>query len=591
MLTPADIIAAKFLRQLTRIPTETLITVLRETDAASDSSFDFVARLAEHGQLTKRQVRRIRQYVARFEHIRHEAFYLRNLAKAKQVSADQVAELLARIEMDQYRRRLGHVLIDLGLLSDEQAKALEKQTRAKIFREDLKVLHRYRKTDFEGVQRPMFPDKKIDENLFRVPVLFPFRASVDDVEREIVKLKLEESLGDLDVSTTGAFEFAPPNAKVLKEEAQPEPSKEPVAAGSAAPTLDSPAHNASDSYPALPEEELKAVRRQIATARFQSLAARQPRQSLKDRRILGPYKIVECLGEGGMGAVFMAEDPNSNLAAVKVTRAQDPNSDDYQRFKREAQIMEQLDHPNLPKLFEINKTHDGLIWMSLTLYTGQSLKALLEQKKYLAPEEAFEIFEQVLDALNYVHQLGYVHRDVKPENVFIQPGPKKKIALIDFGIARSMADPQTSGIFQTRAGIVSGSPAYVAPETVSSDDIDQRTDLYSAGILLFEMLTGALPLRAQTPYDFLREHLVGAPLTLSQARREHNWAPELETLIASLLGKEREQRPYSCALVLKDFRENVKEQALYAYHNGAPKDPKDVGNSSLFNSFFNLLRG
>ena len=143
-------------------------------------------------------------------------------------------------------------------------------------------------------------------------------------------------------------------------------------------------------------------------------------------------------------------------------------------------------------------------------------------------------------------------------------------------------------MFRTRVGVISGSPAYIAPETVSGDTVDSRTDIYSLGVVLFEMLTGALPYDAHTPYDFLREHLVGMPMTLYQGCREVRWSSSLEALVAEMLAKEPADRPASCEEISARLEGGLKLEALDVASKGGDGSV-NVSRSRFLNGFFKLL--
>lgn len=142
-----------------------------------------------------------------------------------------------------------------------------------------------------------------------------------------------------------------------------------------------------------------------------------------------------------------------------------------------------------------------------------------------------------------------LHRDLKPENILVERGTDRTM-VVDFGLARMVSGDEEEE-FRTAMGAITGSPAYIAPETIAGGRVDARTDVYALGTIFFELLTGRTPLHASTPYAFLREHLVGVPLTLERARPDQRWSPDLEALIAQMLAKESAHRPASCSVVLK----------------------------------------
>lgn len=622
MLVPSDIIAAKLIGQMSSIPIKEIRKTLIEADEAPDTSMDLIARLSEKNYLSSAEVSKTRRYVAHFEHVRYEAMYLKRLKKAINVPKSNMFELMAHLESNNYRRRVGPVLVELGWLSIEQAQQLESQTRRRLLKEDLKVLERYRGEKFKGVSKPLINQEKVDDRVFRVSVLFHSQETVDQVNRTIEKMRSAAVPGGSQLTpytvdpaaaklaqkknrrnsrpnfnvpqNLGVNAPVPPAPPAFTPVPTPSPEATPVPQESGRPPStvhEAYAHQDTDipeDDEVITEEEAK-MHKNMRTARYKSLAA-QPEESkdLSELEEIGPYDVMECLGQGGMGAVYMCrESNNGTMAAVKVMLAHKAKASDVKRFHREARITELLDHKNTIALIDQGKTDEGLDWMAISLCAGKSLKGILKKDGRMLVDVAFHIFEQILEGLESVHQKNIVHRDLKPDNIFVQAG-NHKVTIMDFGIARIMDSqlPKEKREFQTKNGVVSGSPSYIAPETISGDEIDARTDIYSLGIMLYEMLTGKLPLYAETPYDYLREHLIGVPMTLYQGCKENYWCGDLEQLIASMLAKEKEDRPVSCQIILDALRGGIRDRAIEQLKN-PPKGGRP--SKSLFNNFFKLL--
>ena len=269
---------------------------------------------------------------------------------------------------------------------------------------------------------------------------------------------------------------------------------------------------------------------------------------------IGRFKVVELLGRGGMGAVFLAQPEGAGeLLAIKVLLGRAANPLERARFQREIDLSKSIRHPRIVDVIESGETPEGLSYLVVPALAGQEVRALLDEKKQgISQRRALTIVRQVLEGLTEIHKHDVVHRDIKPENVFVLAGRELAIKIMDFGLAKRGDDAiGEDNCALTAAGEVVGSPAYMAPESITSDEIDDRTDLYSLGVLLFEMLTGQLPIEAETPRGFLTAHLVAPPLTLAEARPEVEWSPDLEELIAELLAKKREGRPASAKAVLE----------------------------------------
>lgn len=207
----------------------------------------------------------------------------------------------------------------------------------------------------------------------------------------------------------------------------------------------------------------------------------------------GRYQIIKELGKGSMGVVYQAHDPNLDIqVALKVLRPDRVVSEAFvKRFLAEAKALGRLDHPNIVRVYNVDEA-EGTVYIAMEFIEGESLTDVMQGKKF-SPEEIAKIGATVADALDYAHQKGIVHRDVKPSNILIRPDGRLKIT--DFGIAR-IEDP--TGHQQTQAGEILGTPAYMSPEQVESHPVDGRSDLFSLGIILYELSTGARPFKGES---------------------------------------------------------------------------------------------
>ncbi len=212
--------------------------------------------------------------------------------------------------------------------------------------------------------------------------------------------------------------------------------------------------------------------------------------AMSTRRI-GNYQITEYLGGGGFGSVFKAEDvssPGRVVAIKELHKKHTRNPVIKQRFFQEAVAMARLDHPNLPRLYTFGEDN-GCYYLVMEFLSGRSLSDEIHEDGALAPDTAVAIMSQTLEALSYAHRNGIIHRDLKPDNIMLLDGDSLRIKVLDFGIARMVG-----GENLTMAGEGFGTPAYMSPERLSGSTTDDpRIDIYSAGIILFEMLTGRAP--------------------------------------------------------------------------------------------------
>ncbi len=228
--------------------------------------------------------------------------------------------------------------------------------------------------------------------------------------------------------------------------------------------------------------------------------------SLEDGGILaGRYEIIKQLGEGGMGAVFKARDIElDRLVALKVIRPElAGNPAILQRFKQELILARKITHRNVIRIFDLGVA-DGFRFITMEYVEGEDLSSVLEKRPKLEPEEAVNILRQVLGALQAAHTEGVVHRDLKPQNIMIDP--TGRACVMDFGLARSL---EATGM--TQVGAVMGTPAYMSPEQAKGMTADERSDLFSLGIIAYQLLTGVVPFKADTALASMSLRTQGPP--------------------------------------------------------------------------------
>ena len=259
---------------------------------------------------------------------------------------------------------------------------------------------------------------------------------------------------------------------------------------------------------------------------------------------LGPYEIVAPLGAGGMGEVWRARDPRLGRdVAVKVVHprlASDP--DRLSRFEKEARAAAQLDHPNILVVHDVG-THEGSPFIVSELLSGESLREKLGAP--LPPKKAVDYAIQIAHGLAAAHEKGIVHRDIKPENVFVTKDGHVKI--LDFGVAKllpsfehSGVDTETPTATATQAGTAVGTVAYMSPEQIRGQPVDARTDIFSLGVVLYEMLSGRRPFQRDTPAEIMTAILREEPADLSETNRSVPAA--LENVVRHCLEREPDVR-------------------------------------------------
>ncbi|MCC7449096.1 MAG: protein kinase [Anaerolineae bacterium] len=279
---------------------------------------------------------------------------------------------------------------------------------------------------------------------------------------------------------------------------------------------------------------------------------------------LGKYQIMERLGRGGMADVYRAYQPGMDrYVAVKVMHghlATDPSF--ITRFKREAQSVGNLRHPNIVQVIDFDVQNDEY-YMVMEYIEGDSLKAMLQRRGALPVDDALDIAIKLADALAYAHGEGMIHRDIKPANVMLAKSGKP--ILTDFGIARII---NASGL--TVSGAFVGTPSYVSPEAGRGEQVDERADIYSLGIVLYEMLTGKVPYDADTPYAVILKH-INDPLPLPR-QLGATLPGVVERVVLTALAKTKEDR-FQTAAAFRDALIQAKAEAPH-------EEPTAVGLSA-----------
>ncbi len=270
-------------------------------------------------------------------------------------------------------------------------------------------------------------------------------------------------------------------------------------------------------------------------------------------RTLGRYELLAELGKGAMGVVYRANDPLlDRLVAIKtVNMSLDPQEmEEYEgRFYQEAKAAGGLNHPNIVTIYDIGKS-GNIAYMAMEFLQGEELRSLMSTGQPLAAARAVEITAQVAEGLAYAHQHGVVHRDIKPANIMLAVTGLAKIT--DFGIAR-----MRSAEVKTQAGIVLGSPRYMSPEQVVGKRAEPRSDIFSLGVILYEMLTGKPPFTGEDVTSVMFQIMNLVPPPPSSINRR---VPEiLDFIVAKAIAKSLDDRYVSAEEFAKDLREVAKQ--------------------------------
>jgi serine/threonine-protein kinase len=260
----------------------------------------------------------------------------------------------------------------------------------------------------------------------------------------------------------------------------------------------------------------------------------------------GKYQILSRLGVGGMGEVYKVLHIHLNsIRVIKLMRANiasDPGA--HERFLREARLATKINHPNVATLFDFSTLEDGSFYMVWEYIEGTNLHELIDRRGPLSPRYAAKLASQALQGLDAIHRAGIVHRDVSPENLMITHAEEseERVKIIDLGIAKSSAPDDE----KTKTGMFVGKWKYCSPEHLgmlgAGERIDGRADIYSFGIVLYEMLTGVPPFQANTPHAYLMMHASQRPKPLVEMNPGVAAPPELEAVIFRALEKDRAKR-------------------------------------------------
>ncbi len=247
------------------------------------------------------------------------------------------------------------------------------------------------------------------------------------------------------------------------------------------------------------------------------------------------YQLLEPIGKGGMAIVYRAQDLMlERLVAVKVLREDYSRDPAFQeRLRREAKAAANLSHPNIVTMHDFG-LDNGQLFLVMEFVPGKDLKTLIKQRVRFSPEDALPLLIQACAGIGYAHRAGLVHCDVKPQNMLVTPDMRLKVA--DFGIARALS----TIIPEEQMEVVWGSPQYFAPEQATGGAPSPASDVYSLGIIMYEMLTGSLPFQSTTDSDLARQHVEVEPPLLSEILPEIS--PTLEQILKKVLSKEPSQR-------------------------------------------------
>lgn len=264
--------------------------------------------------------------------------------------------------------------------------------------------------------------------------------------------------------------------------------------------------------------------------------------------LAGKYEILAVLGEGGMGVVYKVRHivlESRNVFALKVLHPRFSGDERFRkRFLREVELAMGLAHQNIVQIREFGLTDDELLYFTMDWVPGRPLSRVIREERSLPPERILRIARALLRGLSEAHRSGIVHRDLKPDNILlVGEAPSERVKILDFGIAKAV-EGEGHGPALTEGGVI-GTPKYMSPEQASGEEVDARSDLYSLGVVLYEMATGRVPFSRPTARAILMAHLTAPPPPLREGAADVDVPPWLESFIFSLLAKDAAGRPAS----------------------------------------------
>src|SRR5215210_2575498 len=270
-------------------------------------------------------------------------------------------------------------------------------------------------------------------------------------------------------------------------------------------------------------------------AQFSKRPSMLPCRIMRHGNIDGRYALGELLGGGGMANVYLArDDVLGRDVALKMLRGQYADDEDFvERFRREARNAAALNHPNIVQVYDQGRAEDGTYYIAMEYVPGGTLAQRIKRGGPMDPAEAAGVASRVAEALAVAHERGIIHRDIKPQNVLLTPSGDAKVA--DLGIARA-----ASAKTMTEASLIFGTASYMSPEQAKGERVTPQSDLYSLGVVLYQMITGELPYTADNPLATAMKHVEEPP----PHPREANPAvpEELDALTTKLLAKDPEDR-------------------------------------------------
>jgi serine/threonine-protein kinase len=306
---------------------------------------------------------------------------------------------------------------------------------------------------------------------------------------------------------------------------------------------------------------------------------RSEMEALIGRTFGGRYRVSSIIGRGGNGYVFRARDltMETDLAIKAMPRDLATDEQHVKRFNKEALSSSKLKHPNTIRVIDYGQAPDGYLYLVMELLEGQDLAKVLKKQGPMAWPRALHIVHQMAKAIGEAHQIGLVHRDLKPQNIFIcdYHGEHDFVKVLDFGIAKFIEGAASEDAI-TQTGFICGTPGYIAPEQALGLTVSPRTDLYALGVILYELLAGHPPFRAETAIATVMRHIHEPPPPMTRYWPDLVVPAELERLVMALLAKDPAARPESTTAVAAWMDRVISESGEFPHRTGSLRAAPDA---------------
>lgn len=582
MLAFEDLLLAKVFAEDQILPVDLLQKMVVFLDQHSGS---LVNLMVSQGYIPENDPRleSSKNKTERYLFMMKEAIFGEMLRKSGALSKDLIGKLKKFQKREGYSRSMKDILERSGHLQHKPQilEVVEQKTMQRLTKHRDGILVKYRHENFAGISRPLTKQSKSAESveITRAPsspkIKLPTPEQLNRQATPFPPSQRHESPQYTHPSPETTVEAPVPTPKIPASSPSSPPSSLPP------PLLDTP----PTQNPAPQSEEEKNLQQSEKQGHYVdrgTMAMTVPDlhdiEGHGDDPYVGivvgdTYKFVKRLGQGAMGVVYLAKAlDRDELVAVKLILDAEKNPEAVSRFKREILASSFFDHPNTVQIYDQGETGAGAQYIVLEYVRGEEVRVVLKREKRFSKVLAVDLIVQLLEGLAAVHRGDVIHKDLKPENLMLTArNGQPFLKIMDFGLARILNTQDqvfSDQIYMTRDGQISGSPAYIAPETISEDTIGRYTDIYSVGITFFEFLTGCLPYGARSLREHIMGHLYKNAQPLEKLYPEGNFPPGMQLFIDRCLKKKPKERFQTCEEALAFIREHI-EPAVLAEEAGA----------------------